>query len=227
MEYIAKTRQEDTPMKIASFDVDAQKGFTPLCPDELPVAGGEQIVPALDQLARRAQLRVGSKDAHSPQADWVVERHSEMLAPLPLANANLTWVSHCVPGTRGFELLDGLPAPIDYDFFVWKGVEPDLHPFGACYHDLAERRSSGVIEFLRQAGVGHVLVGGLALDYCVKTTALQLRRAGFAVYVLLPACRAIAVDTADAACNDMREAGIVLCANLDVLDTALAAALEN
>ena len=26
-------------MKIASFDVDAQKGFTPLCPDELPVAG--------------------------------------------------------------------------------------------------------------------------------------------------------------------------------------------
>jgi len=28
-------------MKIASFDVDAQKGFTPICPDELPVTGGD------------------------------------------------------------------------------------------------------------------------------------------------------------------------------------------
>lgn len=31
------------PSKIASFDVDAQKGFTPLCPDELPVPGGDAI----------------------------------------------------------------------------------------------------------------------------------------------------------------------------------------
>ena len=109
-------------MKIASFDVDAQKGFTPLCPNELPVPEGDAIVPALNQLAARAQLRIGSKDAHSPQAAWVVDTHDEMLRPLPLANADLTWVSHCVPGTPGFELLDGLPAPLDYDYFVWKAL---------------------------------------------------------------------------------------------------------
>ena len=208
-------------MKIASFDVDAQKGFTPLCPDELPVPGGDAIVPALNQLAARAQLRIGSKDAHSPQAAWLVDSHAEMLRPLPLANADLTWVSHCVPGTPGFELLDGLPTPLDYDFFVWKGVEPDLHPYGACYHDLAEKRSTGVIEFLRQNSVELVLVGGLALDYCVKTTALQLRRAGFKVIVHLPACRAIASETADAACIAMREQGILLSASQDELDSAL------
>ena len=156
---------------------------SPLCPAELPVPGGDEIAAHLNLLARRAELRIGSKDAHSPQAAWVVPSHAEMLAPLPLANADITWVSHCVPGTAGFELLDELPQPLDYDYFVWKGVEPDLHPYGACYHDLAERRSTGVIEFLRQNAVSHVLVGGLALDYCVKTTALQLRRAGFAVIV--------------------------------------------
>lgn len=208
-------------MKIASFDVDAQKGFTPLCPDELPVPGGDAIAPALNQLAERASLRLGSKDAHSPQAAWVAPSHAEMLQPLPLANADPSWVSHCVPGTPGFELLDGLPAPLDYDYFVWKGVEPDLHPYGACYHDLAEKRSTGAIEFLRHNGVQRVLVGGLALDYCVKTTALQLRRAGFAVDVFLPACRAIAVDTADSACVEMRAAGIALHASLDELDAAL------
>ena len=98
-------------MKIASFDIDAQKGFTPLCPDELPVPGGDAIAPALNQLAARASLRLGSKDAHSPQAAWVAPSHAEMLKPLPLANADLSWVSHCVPGTPGFELLDELPAP--------------------------------------------------------------------------------------------------------------------
>ncbi|WP_374323427.1 nicotinamidase [Aquipseudomonas alcaligenes] len=222
MEYVAISRAtRNAKMKIASFDVDAQKGFTPLCPDELPVPGGDAIAPALNQLATRASLRLGSKDAHSPQAAWVAPSHAEMLKPLPLANADLSWVSHCVPGTPGFELLDELPAPLDYDYFVWKGVEPDLHPYGACYHDLAEKRSTGVIEFLRHNGVDRVLVGGLALDYCVKTTALQLRRAGFAVDVYLPACRAIAEDTANSACAEMRAAGIALHASLDELDAAL------
>ncbi|MFE1812872.1 nicotinamidase [Metapseudomonas otitidis] len=222
MEYVAsRHRERNAAMKIASFDVDAQKGFTPLCPDELPVPGGDEIAAHLNLLARRATLRIGSKDAHSPSAPWVVGSHAEMLAPLPLANADITWVSHCVPGTAGFELLDELPRPLEYDYFVWKGVEPDLHPYGACYHDLAERRSTGVIEFLRQNAVSHVLVGGLALDYCVKTTALQLRRAGFEVIVYLPACRAIAEATAETARLEMNAAGIVLCAGEAELDALL------
>ena len=113
---------------IASFDIDAQKGFTPLCPNELPVPGGDAIGVALNRMAERASLRLGSKDAHSPQAPWVVSEPAQMLQPLALPNADLTWVSHCVPGTPGFELLDELPKPMDYDFFIWKGVEPDLHP---------------------------------------------------------------------------------------------------
>lgn len=209
-------------MKIASFDIDAQKGFTPLCPNELPVPGGDQIGAALNHLASHASLRLGSKDAHSPQAAWVVPTAEQMLQPLALANADLTWVSHCVPGTAGFELLDELPKPLEYDFFVWKGIEPDLHPYGACYHDLADTRSTGAIEFLRQQAVDWVLVGGLALDYCVKTTALQLSRAGFKVGVYLPACRAIAANTADQACAQLREAGVALYADADALATALA-----
>ena len=201
-------------MKIASFDVDAQKGFTPLCPDELPVPGGDAIAPALNQLAERATMRLGSKDAHSPQAAWVAPSHAEMLKPLPLANADLSWVSHCVPGTPSFELLDELPAPLDYDYFVWKGVEPDLHPYGACYHDLAERRSTGLIEFLQARSVDTVLVGGLATDYCVKTSVLQLRRAGFRVIVHLDACRGIAPETIDQARTRMIEAGAELAQTL-------------
>lgn len=208
-------------MKTASFDVDAQKSFTPLCPDELPVVEGDLIVHELNQLAKRADLRIGCKDAHTSNAPWVVDTHDEMMQPHPLPNADLTWVSHCVPGTFGFELLDGLPHPMDYDYFVWKGVEPDLHPYGGCYHDLAEERSTGVIEFLHQNDVSHVLVGGLALDYCVKTTAMQLHKAGFVVCVYLPACRGIDPATSKNACKEMNEAGIALCSKMEQLDLLL------
>ncbi|OCT29805.1 nicotinamidase [Pseudomonas putida] len=209
-------------MKIASFDVDAQNGFTANAPQELPVPGGHLIAPALNTMARRADLRLGSKDAHPANAAWVVSDAAQMLQPLALTNADLTWVSHCVPGTPGFELLPGLPAPIDYDYFVWKGVEPDLHPYGACYHDLAEHRSTGVIEYLQVHAVEVVLVGGLALDYCVRTTALQLNRAGFQVLLYLPACRALSDAGAQAAYSELTAAGVVLCANEEELDRQLA-----
>ena len=38
--------------KIAAFDIDAQNTFTPVCPDELPVAEGDQIVEELNAQAR-------------------------------------------------------------------------------------------------------------------------------------------------------------------------------
>ncbi|WP_312931902.1 nicotinamidase [Pseudomonas sp.] len=208
-------------MKIASFDVDAQNGFTCHAPDELPVPGGHEIVPALNSMARRASLRLGSKDAHPRNAAWAVADRAHMLRPLDLPNADLTWVSHCVPGTPGFELLPGLPAPIDYDYFVWKGIEPDLHPYGACYHDLAERRSTGVIEFLKVQGVHAVIVGGLALDYCVATTARQLRSAGFDVLLYLPACRGLSSEGSQSACATMATRGIHLCHDEASLDQTL------
>ncbi len=204
-------------MKTASFDVDAQKSFTPLCPAELPVAGGDLIGGELNFMASLAQLRVGSKDAHTPQAPWVVSQHADMLQPTGLAHADVTWVSHCVPGTEGFTLLDELPTPYDYDYFVWKGVEPDLHPYGACYHDLHGKLSTGVIEYLKSQGVERVIVGGLALDFCVKTTALQLASAGFDVIVYLPACRAISEDGATQALADMREARIRIASSREQL----------
>ena len=174
--------------QIAAFDVDAQYTFTPVCPDELPVAGGDEIAFELNAQAKFAKYRLGSKDAHSLKALWLATPSAPVFSPIEganMANSNMDirWPAHAVVGTRGFELLDSLPKPSDYDYFVWKGVEPDMHPYGACFHDLQDRLSTGAIEFLRASGVSTVLVGGLATDYCVCTTALQLRRAGFEVIV--------------------------------------------
>ncbi len=203
--------------KTASFDVDAQKTFTPLCPDELPVAGGDEIVAELNRQANYARLRVGSKDAHSPHAIWVADELHPCLSPLKGENVDLYWNLHAVPGTSGFELLNGLPCPKDYDYFVWKGIELDMHPYGACYHDFAERLSTGVIDYLQVNDIDTVIVGGLALDYCVKRTVLQLRQCNFTVILNLAATRGIAKASMEAALEQMQQGGVLLIESADNL----------
>lgn len=198
---------------IASFDVDAQYTFTPVCPNELPVLEGDTIGLELNAQAQFAAYRLGSKDAHSPHAHWLSCEQAPPFSPVAGANMDIRWPSHAVPGTQGFELLAELPHPADYDFFVWKGVELDMHPYGACYHDLAERMSTGIIEFLTINKVQTVLIGGLATDYCVRHTALQLLSAGFEVVINLAATRGVAEASTTAALSEMQQAGAQLIAS--------------
>ncbi len=206
---------------VASFDVDAQRTFTPLCPDELPIEGGDRIGPELNRQAAFAGWRLGSKDAHSPKAVWVTDDEDKIGRPgVGHDNAREHWPVHAVPGTEGFELVPDLPKPADYDFFVWKGVELDMHPYGACYQDIGERMSTGVIEWLKAREVSHVLIGGLATDYCVKATAHQLRNAGFEVIVNRAASRGIADETIEQALASLAEVGVKFIDSCDDLEAA-------
>lgn len=205
--------------KVASFDVDAQRTFTPLCPNELPVAEGDKLGPELNRQAGFAAFRLGSKDSHSPKAVWVTEDRDKIGQPgVDGDNVEEHWPVHAVPGTEGFELIPGLPRPAEYDFFVWKGVELDMHPYGACYHDLAEKMSTGVIEWLESRGVTHVIVGGLATDFCVWASARQLQEAGFQVILNRAACRGIADESIAEALEAMRQAGVAFIDSCDELE---------
>ncbi|MCP1660074.1 isochorismatase family protein [Neisseria perflava] len=196
---------------IVSIDVDAQKTFSPLCPAELPVVEGDLIVPELNAQAALADLRVMTKDAHSLSAKWLVDKPEDMLQPTGLPDADLTWVAHAIVGSYGFELLDGLPADKEYDYCVWKGIDPALHPYGACYHDIGEKLSTGLLEWLHSKKAETIIVGGLATDYCVKITVLQLLRGGnWTVIVNAAACRGIAPETVAAAWQEMERAGSVI-----------------
>jgi len=211
------------PTRCASFDVDAQRTFTPLCPDELPVPEGDQIVAELNAQAAMLPWRIGSKDAHNLQAVWITDDPDKIGQPgVAGANVEEHWPAHAIAGSEGFRLLPDLPHPADYDFFVWKGVEPDMHPYGACYHDLAERLSTGVIEWLKARNVTHVVVGGLATDFCVKATAMQLQQAGLQVLLNAAACRGIAADSSASAVAAMRSAGVGVINNSSELASLLA-----
>jgi len=190
----------------ASLDIDCQRGFSPLCPNELPVPDGHTIVDALNAQAQLAMYRVGSMDCHPSNAVWIASKEHPQLSPVKgFINADLYWNAHCIVGTEGIELLPGLPEVAEYDFMVFKGIRPDMHPYGACYHDLFETLSTGLIDYLRMREVKTVIVGGLALDVCVKATAIQLAKR-FDVVVNLAACRPI--GDPKAAIEEMIQKGI-------------------
>ena len=196
---------------IAAFDVDCQNTFTPVCPQELPVAEGDQIADELNAQAKFAALRVASRDAHSTNALWLADAEHAPLTPVPgnHPDVDVYWPAHAIIGTKGFDFIDGLD-PKAYAFQVYKGIEPDKHPYGACYHDLSNKLSTGVIEYLHDHGITTVICGGLATDYCVKNTVLQLKNAGFQVILNLAACRGIAPDTIASALKEMQAAGIII-----------------
>ena len=177
--------------KTVSHNVDPQKGFTPLCPDELPVPEGDEIVDELNGQNNLVAYKTVSKDVHPANAIWLATPENPQFSPVEGENVDIRWNAHCMSGTKGAELLDGLPKMIDYDFIVAKGYEPDLHPYSSCYHDLHRKLSTGLIEWYNSKDISTVIVGGLATNYCVGSTVTDLVDDGFQVILNLGGCRGI------------------------------------
>lgn len=180
--------------KTASHNVDPQKGFTPLCPNELPVPDGHNIVDELNGQNNLVKYKTVSKDVHPANASWLATANKPQFSPVEGEDVDVAWNAHCMSGTYGAELIDGLPRMKDYDFFVAKGFEPDLHPYSSCYHDLSKKVSTGLIEWYNSKDISTVIVGGLATNYCVGSTVIDLVEAGFQVVLNLGGCKGIGTE---------------------------------
>jgi len=202
----------------ASHFVDPQFGFTPLCPEELPVKDGDKIVPALLEQLKYVCKKTVSKDAHNRKAIWVASEKQKQFYIIKGDNVDVAWNSHCNIGELGFELLIDLPLITEYDYVVWKGIELTLHPYSSCYHDLSKKLSTGLIEYYKVNNIKNVIVGGLATDYCVYETCQDLSRY-FNVILNLEGCRGVSSDTTEHVLDDMFSIGIKIVEHTDTFNT--------
>ncbi len=169
--------------------VDVQNDF---CPGgALAVSEGDDVVAPLNVLAERFPLVVATRDWHPPNHDSFRERGGP-------------WPAHCVAGTAGAELHPGLDAT-RVQLIVDKGQAPDRAGYSG-FED------TGLEATLRKRGVDTIHVGGLALDYCVRATALDARRAGFDVVLHRRATRAVDAQPGDGerAVDELSRAGVVI-----------------
>ena len=97
------------------------------------------------------------------------------------------WPVHCVQGTKGAEIIPEIDIS-KFDMIVEKGRDKRLEMFSA-FADVFGNKSSDaasvdLADTLKDAGITHVFVVGLAGDYCVRCTAIDAKKEGFEVYVI-------------------------------------------
>jgi nicotinamidase/pyrazinamidase len=115
-----------------------------------------------------------------------------------------TWPVHCVVGTPGQDFHPNLDTDRIEAIFT-KGDH------AAAYSGF-EGHAGGVslAAWLRMRGVDAVDVVGIATDHCVRATALDAAREGFATTVLLDLTAGVAEATVTDALSSMDAAGVTL-----------------
>lgn len=172
--------------------VDVQNDFLP--GGALAVARGDEVIAPLNRWIARfevtGRLIVATRDWHP--TDHVSFR-----------DQGGAWPIHCVAGTPGaaFALALELPATC---MVISKATGREEAYSGFSGTGLARR--------LLDAGVRRLFVGGLATDYCILSTVLDARAAGFDVVVLEGAVRAVNLESGDGAraLERMRQAGAAI-----------------
>lgn len=181
--------------------VDVQNDFLP--GGSLAVPNGDETVPVLNDLLRRFAAR--SLPVYATR-DWHPPDHCSFVAQGGI------WPPHCIAGTRGAAFAPGLALAEDAAVISKAtGAGADAYS-GFEGTDLDAR--------LRAQGVGRLLVGGLATDYCVLNTVRDARRLGYEVLLMIEAIRAVDVKPGDGerAIAEMRELGARLARVADIED---------
>lgn len=158
--------------------VDAQCGFTALCPEELPVPGGAELVPGINDLLALPFARIdATQDWHPPDHCSFLGRRDNLYPP------------HCVAGTAGAEFLPGLRTERFHT--IWrKGFDRNFDAYAVT------AQHPGFAAFLKSSGVASVVVCGIAANICCFFAARDLRAAGFEVWLAEDASAGIDVPAA-------------------------------
>lgn len=122
-----------------------------------------------------------------------------------------TWPVHCVGGTWGAELHPRLDVAGE-TVRKGSGGEDGYSGFSQVHPTTGDTTPTELDDLLRSRGVERVVVVGLATDYCVKETALDALRLGYAATVLADGIRPVEVEPGDGkrALDAMAAAGVAL-----------------
>ncbi len=168
-----KLRQGD-----ALIIIDMQNDFMPN--GTLPVPEADKIIPILniyiDLFSYKSLIIIASRDWHPPNHCSFKEYGG-------------IWPSHCVAGTKGAEFPKELNIPKNA-IIISKATSPEKDAYSAL-------QDTELSDFLEYHSVQRCFVGGVATDYCVLHTVLDLLKKGYETYILKDAIKAVNVNPED------------------------------
>lgn len=170
--------------------VDVQRDF---CPGgSLPVPEGDKVVPVLNDYIRlfknaRAQI-YATRDWHPPNHMSFKEQGGP-------------WPPHCIQESEGAEFHPDLKLP-EGTLVISKATSLPKDAYSGF-------EGTRLAEDLKNKGIKRVFTGGLATDYCVRSTVLDALKHGFETVLLLDATLGVDVEPGDSerAIDEMKRNG--------------------
>ena len=182
--------------KKALLIVDVQNDF---CPGgALAVPDGDKVVLNLNkyiEIFSRNKLPIfASRDWHPQET-----KHFKNYGGL--------WPPHCIQNTEGAQFYPELHLPKE-TIILSKGMDPTKDSYSAFQaEDVTGRRFEDILKTL---DIEELYVGGLATDYCVKSSVLDALKRGFKVNLLTDAIKGVNIKSDDSsnAIKEMEDNGV-------------------
>jgi len=189
----------------------------------LYVPDGEQIIPEVNKL--RAQLRKMNildvyitQDRHPSDHISFVTSHP---GRIPFETIELTdgtkqclWPPHCIENTSGAALLEGLDRDLR-DVSILKGTNRLADSYSGFGSEDGKKERTPLLEYLYWKKTTHIIIVGLAFDYCVSYTACDAAVLGFKTCVVRSATRGISKIQCNQEEEKMKSYGVTILETID------------
>jgi nicotinamidase/pyrazinamidase len=170
--------------------IDLQPDFMP--GGALAVAGGDQILPLINRLARQFDHVLLTQDWHPPQHISFASSHQ---SKQPYEQVQVSygpqtlWPDHCLQHSAGAALHSALDIP-HAELILRKGFRREIDSYSA-FLENDHVTPTGLAGYLGDRGLTRLFIAGLAYDYCVRFSAIDGKQLGFETIVIEDACRAV------------------------------------
>lgn len=202
----AARRAKDLKGNIALVIIDVQKDF---CEKSIARSSNASSKVPLKEgnlkswLARFKQWWNSQTSVVMMTSDWHTGDHTSFainhgIAPFTMLGSEMYWPVHCVQETEGAEPAISLE---NVDILVYKGKNKDKEQYSAA------ESNSPIYKYLEKYGIKTIDIVGIATDYCVGATAIDLCKRGYNVNVIVNQCRGVEHGTSMTALQKMYQAG--------------------
>ncbi len=180
----------------------------------LEVKDGDEIVNPVNELMVK-----GHYDIIIATLDWHPSNHKSFASNnnLPVFSMSklgdqpqVMWPDHCVQNSKGSQLHPRLNSNL-INQVVQKGTNPEIDSYSG-FFDNDKKSQTGLDKLLKSLNITDVDVVGLALDYCVKATAIDAKNLGYKTTVLVDMTKAVNMNVGDdqKAVQELKESGVIV-----------------
>ncbi|MEG3586269.1 MAG: isochorismatase family protein [Actinomycetota bacterium] len=164
----------------------------------LPVQGGNEVA---EDIAVLLKSDHGYQHVITTQ-DWHIQPGQHFAASPDYIN---TWPEHGLAGSKEADLH---PELVDVMHRITHMVKKGM--FNAAYSGFegVDEHERGLNKTLQRNHVTHIDVVGLALDYCVKATAIDSVHHGYETRVLTQFSAAVSPEKMDSTISELEKAGV-------------------